>query len=109
MSFLHYLYLCVQSGVQHILMCFCLVFLRLVYPMPVSLSGLSFFSLVLRYSLTFILLCEQPCYTECYNLDNRLLSFIADLYLFSSHSIILIINLVDLDYCSFVLVIHFPL
>jgi hypothetical protein len=45
MSCLHYLFLFVYSGVQHILRCFCFVFLRLVYPMlPVSsFYGLSNF------------------------------------------------------------------
>ena len=39
MSCLHYLCLFVCSGVQHILCCVCIVFLRLVYPMlPFSLE-----------------------------------------------------------------------
>ena len=38
-----FVFVCAKWCPTHILMCFCLVFLRLVYPMPVSLSGLSFF------------------------------------------------------------------
>ena len=39
MSYLRYLCFFVHSGVQHIVLCFCFVFLRLVYPMlPVSLD-----------------------------------------------------------------------
>ena len=38
MSYLRYLCLLKHSGVQHIVLCFCFVFLCLVYPMlPVSL------------------------------------------------------------------------
>jgi hypothetical protein len=52
MSYLHYLWSLVNSGVQHI-MCFVFVFLRLVYPMqPVSMDCP--FLLVLRYCLTFV-------------------------------------------------------
>jgi hypothetical protein len=39
MSYLRYLCLFVYSGFQHILFCFCFVFIRLMYPMlPVSLD-----------------------------------------------------------------------
>ena len=41
MSYLRYLCLFTYSGVQHILLCFCFVCLRLVYPMlPVSVDCL---------------------------------------------------------------------
>ena len=45
MSYLRYLYLFPYSDVQRIIvLCFCFVFLRLVYPIYVaSFSGLSFF------------------------------------------------------------------
>ena len=53
MSCLRYLCVYVYSGVQHILLCFCFVFLRLVYPM-LSVSLHCPFDIALRYSLTFI-------------------------------------------------------
>ena len=39
-----FVFVCAKWCPTHILMCFCLVYLRLVYPMPVTLSGLSFFN-----------------------------------------------------------------
>ena len=58
MSYLHYLCLFAHSDVEHILCCgfFYFVCLRLVSCVPIvtSFSGLSFFLLPLRYSLTFM-------------------------------------------------------
>jgi len=40
MSYLRYLCLYAYSDVKHIVLCFCIVFLRLVYPvLPVFLGG----------------------------------------------------------------------
>ena len=55
MSCLYYLCLLACRGVQHLL-CFALFFFVLcTVPCVASFSGLSFFSLSIRYSLTFIL------------------------------------------------------
>ena len=65
MSYLRYLCLFAHIGVQHTL-CFCFVFLRLVYPMlPVSTSCVpnvtSFSGLCCVFVLFFFVLCTQ-CY-----------------------------------------------
>ena len=52
-SYLRYLCLLEFSGVQHVLCCYFLFFLCLVYPMLAV--SLSFFLMSLRYSITFIL------------------------------------------------------
>ena len=63
MSYLRYLCLFSYSGVQHILCCFCFIYLDLVYPMlPVSLDcpyliAPSVFSNVNKYLLTKLLSC----------------------------------------------------
>ena len=55
-SDLRYLCLLAHSGVQHILFCVFVAFFFVLYTYVASFSGLSFFGLPLRHSLTFIYL-----------------------------------------------------
>jgi hypothetical protein len=54
MSYLRYLCLFAYSGVQHIVLCFCFVFLRIVYSM-------------LPVSLFFFVLCTLCCQFLCFS------------------------------------------
>jgi hypothetical protein len=77
MSYLRYLCLFTYSDVQHVL-CFCFVFLRLVYPMlAVSLGGLLFILFVFVYytRIVFLFCFSSSCVPYVDSFSGRALIF----------------------------------
>ena len=71
MSYLRYLCLIAYSGVQHIVLYFCFVFLRLVYTVLPGFSGLSIFIAHLVFSNVYLIITVFVLYWSVFDYEYK--------------------------------------